>query len=144
MLDAALTEAERTARDAEVALAQALAAQATEAAEARVAEAALAVLAAATIGEFEAVHGRIEGSELVVLGLGRMGGGALTHASDLDLVYVGNETDLVMYEGSAKEVKVYENYLDLLDKHPEAQIVTVVTPCRTDSDSDGAAMTSAS
>src|SRR5262252_10018505 len=31
-----------------------------------------------------------------------------THAqmvdSDLDLVYVGNETDLVMYEGSAKEI----------------------------------------
>ena len=54
---------------------------------ARVAEAALAVLAAATITEFEAVHGRIRGSELVVLGLGRMGGGALTHASDLDLVY---------------------------------------------------------
>jgi chromosome segregation protein len=41
-LDAALAQAERAARDAEVALAQALAAQATEAAEARVAEAALA------------------------------------------------------------------------------------------------------
>src|SRR4029077_10266345 len=27
-------------------------------------------------------------SELVILGLGRMGGGALTHASDLDLVYL--------------------------------------------------------
>jgi glutamate-ammonia-ligase adenylyltransferase len=54
---------------------------------ARVAEAALAVLAGATIAEFEKVHGRIEGSELVILGLGRLGGGALTHASDLDLVY---------------------------------------------------------
>ncbi|MCD2324545.1 chromosome segregation protein SMC [Sphingomonas sp. IC-56] len=42
LLDAALADAERTARDAEVALAQALAAQASEAAEARVAEAALA------------------------------------------------------------------------------------------------------
>ena len=41
-LDAALADAERAARDAEVALAQALAAQASEAAEARVAEAALA------------------------------------------------------------------------------------------------------
>lgn len=41
-LDAALAEAERAGRDAEVALAQALAAQASEAAEARVAEAALA------------------------------------------------------------------------------------------------------
>jgi chromosome segregation protein len=42
LLEAALGEAERAARDAEVALAQALAAQASEAAEARVAEAALA------------------------------------------------------------------------------------------------------
>lgn len=42
MLDTALAEAERAARDAEVALAQALAAQASEAADARVAEAALA------------------------------------------------------------------------------------------------------
>ena len=41
-LDAALADAERAARDAEVALAQALAAQASEAADARVAEAALA------------------------------------------------------------------------------------------------------
>jgi len=41
-LDAALAEAERAARDAEVALAQALAAQAAETADARVAEAALA------------------------------------------------------------------------------------------------------
>ncbi|MDV3458888.1 AAA family ATPase [Sphingomonas sp. HF-S4] len=41
MLDAALAEAERAARDSEVALAQALAAQASEAADARVAEAAL-------------------------------------------------------------------------------------------------------
>ncbi len=54
---------------------------------ARVAEAALAVLAGATIAEFEQVHGRIEGSDLIILGLGRLGGGALTHASDLDLVY---------------------------------------------------------
>ncbi|MCX8474301.1 MAG: AAA family ATPase [Sphingomonas sp.] len=41
-LDTALADAERAARDAEVALAQALAAQASEAADARVAEAALA------------------------------------------------------------------------------------------------------
>ena len=31
-------------------------------------------------------------------------------------------------KGNAKEVKVYENYLELLDKHPEVQLVTVVTP----------------
>lgn len=55
---------------------------------ARVAEAATAVLAGATVAEFEAAHGRVPESELVVLALGRLGGGALTHASDLDLVYL--------------------------------------------------------
>ncbi|MEJ5976927.1 bifunctional [glutamine synthetase] adenylyltransferase/[glutamine synthetase]-adenylyl-L-tyrosine phosphorylase [Novosphingobium sp. PS1R-30] len=55
---------------------------------ARVAEAAIRVLTDAALVEFERNHGRIAGSELVVLGLGRMGGGALTHASDLDLVYL--------------------------------------------------------
>ncbi len=54
----------------------------------RVAEAAIAVLAEATIAEFEQTHGRIAGGELVILGLGRLGGGALTHASDLDVVYL--------------------------------------------------------
>lgn len=54
----------------------------------RVAEAALTVLARAAVTEFEAVHGRIDGSDLVILALGRLGGEALTHASDLDLVYL--------------------------------------------------------
>ena len=54
----------------------------------RVAEAAIDVLADATIAEFEAAHGRVPGSELLILGLGRLGGEALTHASDLDLVYL--------------------------------------------------------
>lgn len=58
------------------------------AANARVAEAALCVLADATVAGFEAVHGKVPGGELTVLGLGRFGGGALTHASDLDLVYL--------------------------------------------------------
>ena len=55
---------------------------------ARVAEAAICVLAAATIAEFYTAHGRVPDSELLILALGRLGGGALTHASDLDLVYV--------------------------------------------------------
>jgi glutamate-ammonia-ligase adenylyltransferase len=55
---------------------------------ARVAEAAIRVLGDAATVEFARNHGRIAGSELVILGLGRMGGGALTHASDLDLVYL--------------------------------------------------------
>ncbi|MEP7221326.1 MAG: bifunctional [glutamine synthetase] adenylyltransferase/[glutamine synthetase]-adenylyl-L-tyrosine phosphorylase [Novosphingobium sp.] len=56
-------------------------------ANSRVAEAALAVLTAATIAEFERAHGSFPGVDLVILGLGRLGGGALTHASDLDLVF---------------------------------------------------------
>ena len=54
----------------------------------RTAEAALQLAADATVAEFAAKHGRIAGSELLILGLGRLGGGALTHASDLDIVYL--------------------------------------------------------
>lgn len=54
----------------------------------RVAEAAIQVLADAAIEQFAAIHGRIPGSELVILGLGRLGGEALTWASDLDLIYL--------------------------------------------------------
>ncbi|KQX17808.1 MULTISPECIES: bifunctional [glutamine synthetase] adenylyltransferase/[glutamine synthetase]-adenylyl-L-tyrosine phosphorylase [unclassified Sphingomonas] len=55
---------------------------------ARVAEAALAVLTDATVAEFEENHGRVPGGELLIVALGRLGGGALTHASDLDIVYL--------------------------------------------------------
>ena len=58
------------------------------AALARIAEAALETGARAACAEFERAHGTIEGSELIVLALGRLGGGALTHASDLDIVYL--------------------------------------------------------
>lgn len=54
----------------------------------RTAEAAMQLAAEATVAEFAAKHGRVPDSELVVLGLGRLGGGALTHASDLDIVYL--------------------------------------------------------
>ena len=64
----------------------------------RVAEAALACAAQAAVDGFEAVHGRVPGGALIVLALGRLGGGALTHASDLDLIYlfsgaIGVESD---------------------------------------------------
>ncbi|TNE28841.1 MAG: bifunctional [glutamate--ammonia ligase]-adenylyl-L-tyrosine phosphorylase/[glutamate--ammonia-ligase] adenylyltransferase [Alphaproteobacteria bacterium] len=64
----------------------------------RTAEAALAVAHRAAEEEFARKHGRISGSELIVLGLGRLGGGALTHASDLDIIYLftgetGHESD---------------------------------------------------
>ncbi|MEK6540591.1 MAG: bifunctional [glutamine synthetase] adenylyltransferase/[glutamine synthetase]-adenylyl-L-tyrosine phosphorylase [Pseudomonadota bacterium] len=50
------------------------------------ADAALESLAAATVLAFERAHGRIAGGELLILALGRLGGRALTHASDLDLI----------------------------------------------------------
>jgi len=55
---------------------------------ARVAEAAFNVLCRATIAAFEEQHGSVPGGELLVVALGRLGGGALTHASDLDLIYL--------------------------------------------------------
>ncbi len=54
----------------------------------RTAEAALETLAAAAVAEFEAAHGRVPGGELLILALGRFGGGVMTHASDLDLIYL--------------------------------------------------------
>ena len=55
---------------------------------ARVAEAAIGVVSETVIAEFERTHGKVPGAELVILALGRMGGGELTHASDLDLIYL--------------------------------------------------------
>jgi [glutamine synthetase] adenylyltransferase / [glutamine synthetase]-adenylyl-L-tyrosine phosphorylase len=54
----------------------------------RMAEAAIDVLVAETVAEFARAHGRVPDSEFVILALGRLGGGALTHASDLDLIYL--------------------------------------------------------
>ena len=65
----------------------------------RVAQAAIAVLADAATEAFEAVHGRVPGSELLILGLGRLGGEALTHASDLDLVYLFSGTHEAVSDG---------------------------------------------
>jgi glutamate-ammonia-ligase adenylyltransferase len=66
---------------------------------ARVAEAALQALGDATVAQFEAAHGRVPGSELIVLALGRLGGGALTHASDLDLIYLFTGNHLAESDG---------------------------------------------
>ncbi|HET9811818.1 MAG TPA: bifunctional [glutamine synthetase] adenylyltransferase/[glutamine synthetase]-adenylyl-L-tyrosine phosphorylase [Sphingomicrobium sp.] len=55
---------------------------------ARVAEGALVALAQAAIREFETAHGRFKGAELLILGLGRLGGEVLTNASDLDIIYL--------------------------------------------------------
>jgi glutamate-ammonia-ligase adenylyltransferase len=55
---------------------------------ARVAEGAVVAVASMAVEEFEKAHGRVPGGELIILGLGRLGGRALTHASDLDLIYL--------------------------------------------------------
>ncbi len=52
------------------------------------ADAALAVVVPAVANDFARAHGRIPGCEPLVLALGRYGGRMLTHASDLDLVYL--------------------------------------------------------
>lgn len=57
----------------------------------RVAEAALQVAAEAACAEFQRAHGMVPGADFLVLGLGRLGGEALTYASDLDLVYLFRE-----------------------------------------------------
>ena len=54
----------------------------------RVAEAAIDVIGEATIAEFAKTHGAVPDSEFVILALGRLGGGMMTHASDLDLIYL--------------------------------------------------------
>jgi hypothetical protein len=66
---------------------------------ARVAEAAIQVLADETVRAFEAALGRVPDSELLILGLGRLGGRALTHASDLDLIYLFSGTHEAMPPG---------------------------------------------
>jgi glutamate-ammonia-ligase adenylyltransferase len=48
----------------------------------------LNALADAAVAEFEEMHGQFPGAELLVLGLGRLGGGVLTNASDLDIIYL--------------------------------------------------------
>ncbi len=55
---------------------------------ARVAEGTLVALADAAVTEFRDAHGTFDEGELLILGLGRLGGCALTHASDLDIIYL--------------------------------------------------------
>jgi glutamate-ammonia-ligase adenylyltransferase len=54
----------------------------------QLAEAAIETVTRRLIADFEAAHGQVAGCEFVILALGRMGGGLLTHASDLDLIYL--------------------------------------------------------
>jgi glutamate-ammonia-ligase adenylyltransferase len=52
------------------------------------AEATIVALTELVQREFAATYGLVPEGELLVLGLGRLGGRALTHASDLDLIYL--------------------------------------------------------
>jgi glutamate-ammonia-ligase adenylyltransferase len=67
---------------------------------AAVAEGAIVALSDAARAEFEAVHGRIPGGELMILGLGRLGGMALTHASDLDLIFLFDAPEQSVSDGA--------------------------------------------
>lgn len=55
---------------------------------AQLAEGAIQTLASATQADFARVHGAIAGGELIILALGRLGGGVLTNASDLDIIFL--------------------------------------------------------
>ncbi|OBX18102.1 glutamine-synthetase adenylyltransferase [Erythrobacter sp. QSSC1-22B] len=66
----------------------------------RVAEAAVQVACEAAQDEFAERHGRFADGELLVLGLGRLGGGALTHASDLDMIYLFTDGETTESDGA--------------------------------------------
>jgi glutamate-ammonia-ligase adenylyltransferase len=66
---------------------------------ARVAEGTLLALADVARLEFEALHGRMTDGELIILGLGRLGGCELTHASDLDIIYLHSAPEGVPSNG---------------------------------------------
>ena len=66
----------------------------------RVAEGAIGALASAAIAEFEKAHGRFPGAELLILGLGRLGGEVMTNASDLDLIYLFTSPQAEASDGS--------------------------------------------
>lgn len=56
-------------------------------------------LTTATVTEFEKAHGKIQGGELLILALGRLGGEALTHASDLDIILLFTGDHLAESDG---------------------------------------------
>ena len=64
------------------------------------AEAAIVTIDRLVQEEFAQTHGTVPGGELVVLGLGRLGGRALTHASDLDLIYLFDAPPGVQWSGT--------------------------------------------
>jgi hypothetical protein len=64
-----------------------------------VAEGTIVAMAELASEEFAKTHGKIEGGELMILALGRLGGRALTHASDLVIIYVYDAPEGAMSDG---------------------------------------------
>jgi len=64
-----------------------------------VAEGTIVAMAELASEEFAKTHGRIAESGLMILALGRLGGRALTHASDLDIIYVYDAPTGAMSDG---------------------------------------------
>ena len=62
-------------------------------AQSNIAEAALLALMPSVIEEFTSKHGRIQDSEMAVIAMGKLGGRELTFTSDLDLIFVYNESE---------------------------------------------------
>jgi len=66
-----------------------------------IAEVAISGLYTQVEEEFALKHGRIAGSELVVIGMGKLGSREMTPESDLDLVFVYNMPDEDLVDGAA-------------------------------------------
>ncbi len=64
------------------------------------ADAAIAVLLPVVANDFARSHGQVPGGDLIVLALGRHGGRAMTHASDLDLVFLFSGSHEVVSDGA--------------------------------------------
>ena len=64
------------------------------------ADAAIRILLPVVAADYARAHGLVPGGELVVLALGRHGGRAMTHASDLDLVFLFTGHHEVVSDGA--------------------------------------------
>ncbi|MGZ2412187.1 [glutamine synthetase] adenylyltransferase / [glutamine synthetase]-adenylyl-L-tyrosine phosphorylase [Sphingomonas sp. F9_3S_D5_B_2] len=80
-----------------------------------VAEGTVVALADAATEEFARSHGRIHGGELMILALGRLGGRALTHASDLDIIYLFDAPPGAVSDG-AKRLTATDYYNRLANR----------------------------
>ena len=87
---------------------------------AQLAEETLVRLTNATVTEFEQAHGKIAGCELVIVALGSLGGGQMTHTSDLDIVplFTGNP----LAESDGPQSLVATQYFNQLGK----QVITAL------------------